>query len=106
MNIISKFKRFVRSVKAFHETYHFGGYKEIIQFSLPINRLQNKKILITGGTSGIGLAIAERFVKEGAKVIVTGRNVKKLERCKLNNPKLTVLNWDLNNYSIYQEKNK
>jgi NAD(P)-dependent dehydrogenase (short-subunit alcohol dehydrogenase family) len=37
-------------------------------------RLSNRIALITGGTTGIGLATAKRFAAEGAEVIVTGRN--------------------------------
>ncbi len=39
---------------------------------------QSKVVLITGGSSGIGLAIAQRFSHEGYTTIITGRNLDKL----------------------------
>ncbi|MGH1341744.1 MAG: SDR family oxidoreductase [Nannocystales bacterium] len=41
-------------------------------------RFNNKKVLITGGSSGIGLATAERLVSEGAHVLITGSNADRL----------------------------
>lgn len=45
-------------------------------------RLKNKTALITGGTSGIGLATARLFIAEGARVAVTGRNEAAFDRVK------------------------
>jgi len=39
-----------------------------------MNKLANKVAVVIGGNSGIGLATAELFAREGAKVAVTGRN--------------------------------
>lgn len=41
-------------------------------------KLEGKIALVTGGTSGIGLATAKRFVAEGAFVFITGRREKEL----------------------------
>jgi NAD(P)-dependent dehydrogenase (short-subunit alcohol dehydrogenase family) len=42
-------------------------------------RFAGKTILVTGGSSGIGLAVASRIVSEGGKVILTGRDKANLE---------------------------
>lgn len=42
-------------------------------------RLQDKVTLVTGGNGGIGRAIAELAVAEGARVVITGRNVERGE---------------------------
>lgn len=51
-------------------------------------RLRNKNILIFGGGSGIGKAIAVRFIEAGAKVCITGRTEEKLKAVKeeINSP--------------------
>ena len=45
----------------------------------PSEKLRGKHILITGGAGGIGQAMAGRFIKEGAKVIIAGRDENKLK---------------------------
>ena len=44
-----------------------------------MNRLEGKVAVITGGSSGIGLATAQRFADEGAHVFITGRRQAELE---------------------------
>ena len=43
------------------------------------NKLEGKVAVITGGTSGIGLATAKKFVSEGAYVFITGLDQKEID---------------------------
>jgi NAD(P)-dependent dehydrogenase (short-subunit alcohol dehydrogenase family) len=47
-----------------------------------MNRLKGKRALITGGTTGIGLETARRFIAEGARVVITGTNPTTLEAAR------------------------
>lgn len=44
-----------------------------------MGKLEGKVAVVTGGTSGIGLAAAQRFVEEGARVFLMGRHAAKLK---------------------------
>ncbi len=44
-----------------------------------MSKLNNKIAVVTGGSSGIGLATAQRFIVDGAQVVITGRNQEALD---------------------------
>ena len=47
-----------------------------------MNRYTNKTVLVTGGNSGIGLATAIQFAREGARVVITGRDQAALDQAR------------------------
>jgi len=47
-----------------------------------MSRLDNKVAVVTGGSSGIGLAAARRFIEEGAHVFIMGRRADELTKAK------------------------
>ena len=59
-------------------------------------KLDGKIALVTGGNSGIGLAIAKRFAREGAFVFITGRRKNELEKAaKLIGPEPAAIQADV-----------
>lgn len=57
--------------------------------------LSGNTILITGGSSGIGLALSQRFLAEGNRVLITGRDAKKLEAIRRTQPAVGIFCGDL-----------
>lgn len=72
-----------------------------ISYLNPSEILIGKKIIITGGGSGLGFSMAQKFVQEKAEVLIAGRNEKKLSNaaqqlgCKY-------LKLDVTNYSSFK----
>jgi uncharacterized oxidoreductase len=58
-------------------------------------KLSNKTVLVTGGTSGIGLGIAEAFSRSKSTVIVCGRDREKLSMVEKEFPKITPMPCDV-----------
>jgi NAD(P)-dependent dehydrogenase (short-subunit alcohol dehydrogenase family) len=75
-------------------------------------KLAGKIAVITGGSSGIGLATAKRFVEEGAHVVITGRREKELKEAAASIKKnVTIVNGDVSRledldrlYAVVKEK--
>ena len=68
--------------------------------------LKDKKILITGGSTGIGYAIAKKMLQEGAKVLITGRSEDRLQAASesMKSNSLFYLEWNVKNISVVKEK--
>ncbi len=60
-------------------------------------KLKKRTILITGGTSGIGLELATQFLNRGNTVIVTGRDQEKLDSAKRSLPGIHTFRSDVSN---------
>ena len=63
-------------------------------------KLEGKVAVVTGGSTGIGLATAQRFVAEGAQVFITGRRQAELDKAvKLIGKNVTGVQGDVSNLS-------
>lgn len=67
LSVVRKIARFILSIPSNKVSIEIAkvDYHKI---------LKGQKIVITGGSKGIGLAMAKKFVSEGANVLITGRN--------------------------------
>lgn len=75
------FLRIEHACAAFLHVLKTGGINVIkVSQVQKDDALSGKNIVITGGSSGIGLAIAKKSIEAGAKVVITGRNEEKLKQ--------------------------
>jgi NAD(P)-dependent dehydrogenase (short-subunit alcohol dehydrogenase family) len=72
-----------------------------MQANSPTSKLSGKIALVTGGTSGIGLATAKKFVAEGAYVFITGRRRANLDEAvkTIGQTNVTAIKGDVGNLS-------
>ncbi|MCQ2294039.1 MAG: SDR family oxidoreductase [Bacteroidales bacterium] len=96
MKFILNFFKYIKWCKS-------GGYAQsnISLINCP-DVLKGKKVLVTGGSDGIGLAIAKKFISSGASVVITGRSIEKLARAsaEIDSDNLHVLQWDICNINL------
>lgn len=82
MGLIRKIKNKLSRTVTTPLYYTEGLQKSYNTSSVAGGSLKGKYAVVTGATSGIGLAIAKRFVVEGCHVVITGRNPQKLANAK------------------------
>jgi len=69
-------------------------------------KLRSENIIVTGGGSGIGKAIARRLADDGIQVILCGRSEEKLSQAKeeIASDKVFAMAWDVSKLSDFDEK--
>lgn len=107
MSLKNKIKRITSALQQTKEIYKYGGVLNVtVATPLYDKILEDKNILITGGSSGIGFAIAKKSLEAGANVIITGRNEAKLKQAniELNSSNCHYLTWDISDISSIKQK--
>lgn len=107
MNFRSKLKRIRLAFNCAKEGYRYGGVSSaLISYPLYGEILKGKNILITGGGSGIGFAIAKKCADCGANVLITGRNEEKLKSAanEIGTERCSFIVWDISSVESVESK--
>lgn len=105
--IIRFFSRLIRTARAVRKCWRAGGAVQVSVAQIQRGEvLKGRRVLVTGGSSGIGLAVVAKCLSEGAIVVATGRNETKLEAAaaQLKSPLLKTLVWDVSNILSHEAK--
>ena len=65
--------------------------------------MENKKIIVTGATGGIGNSIVKLLYENGAKILATGTRIEKLEKLKSEFKSLEILKFDISKNDKIEE---
>lgn len=106
-NFISYLTKLPKMVRNIYQVLRFGGFAEVnVSIVESGSALEGKRILITGGGSGIGLSIARKCVSEGAHVVITGRSSDKLRVAvdKVGATTLKSLVWDVSDVTVAEDR--
>ena len=68
-----------------------------------MKNLNNKKIIVTGATGGIGQSIVKSLSENGAKVLATGTKNEKLDKLKAEFKNIEILKFDISDTSKIEE---
>ena len=60
-----------------------------------MNNLQNKNIIVTGASGGIGSSIVKKLNQAGANILASGTRIEKLEELKKNFENIKILKFDI-----------
>ena len=61
--------------------------------------IENKKVLITGATGGIGFSIVKKYYEYNSTILATGSNNEKLNELKKQFPKINIIRFDISNHA-------
>lgn len=98
IKVFNKLKRVINAFRQIKPIYLHGGIASVNISTPSYNKvLEGKNILITGGSSGIGFAIAKKCAECGANVLISGRNLAKLENAvlEIGKERCKFIVWDL-----------
>lgn len=107
MGIVYRIRKLFSAAYVAKQYYKNGGIsKVIVTTPLYDNILEGKSVLITGGSSGIGFAIAKKCVECGAKVVITGRDEVRLKEAagRIGLDRCYYQVWDIADTSSIQEE--
>ena len=98
--LMAQVRKSLVKLRNLREFLRRGGMASVTVLKVPKGEiLKGRRILVTGGSSGIGLAIAKRCIEEGGCVVIAGRNSANLEKAEdaVASASLKVMPWDVSN---------